>query len=354
MISYSDYILAEKPWAYWPMSDSSLFGMYTDAQKIIDVSGNERHLNVVSSDKVSFKVPFTSHASIPNFPSDAIPVRGISVNGSTASTPLNTLLTEGSSYLYLPSGLESHLNDVTLDVGFVSHQIRRRKVRFEFLLGLPISAVQENSSCSISQYPVLNVGGLTLWVRTIYFKPCDTCSCVRGASCFFLTYQTYETWYSSLNGPNIFSQYNQLELWSSGYFISYDGEVVQVERDSSLACTESAGTGLINKGRRFIVEFESLSDKEMDFLLIIDDTQKMSSHIVLPDYEIDSLNRVIRKIFSYDTCWTFLAIYSCSVVSNLSLWYDRVLDVDDYVPQSWEALKAIYLPRFTSRPTRDF
>lgn len=43
MISYSDYVLAQQPWAYWPLNDDSLT-VYNENHMVIDCSGNERHL----------------------------------------------------------------------------------------------------------------------------------------------------------------------------------------------------------------------------------------------------------------------------------------------------------------------
>lgn len=63
MISYSDYVLAQNPWGYWPLNDASLT-VYNETHQIIDCSGNERHLTA-SKTGISYKVAMGYNDSLP-------------------------------------------------------------------------------------------------------------------------------------------------------------------------------------------------------------------------------------------------------------------------------------------------
>lgn len=159
MISYSDYVLSENPWAYWPLNDVSLFGLYGENQKIMDVTGNDRHLVSQPTDKVHFNLAFSIRPDVPNFPADSLPIRGISVDGKVTDTSLYAPLSEGTSLVYLPKAAEAHRSDVSPEATTVSHQLKRRKVRAEFLLNLPpLSAQNSGGNCSTVQYPIFVIG----------------------------------------------------------------------------------------------------------------------------------------------------------------------------------------------------
>ena len=177
MISYSDYVLAEKPWAYWPMNDPSLYGMYNEPHSIIDVSGNGRHLTAGNNNTVGYKVTFTSGAESNLFPRDSLPIQGMSVNGSKSGS-FYSMMSE-SNAIYLSTSTNAHINDVENELTYpYTHQLFRRKVRAEFLLDFPIP--QTDYSCSPNQYPILTIGGMTLWMNTIWFRPCDNCACIEA------------------------------------------------------------------------------------------------------------------------------------------------------------------------------
>lgn len=188
MSSYSDYVLAERPWAYWPLNDHSA-GLVGENQYLIDVSGNSRHLS--ASPNIVFQSIISQNGS---FPSDSIPIRGIKVNGSTANQGFG-FLGENTS-LYLSTGLDAHVNDVYPENTFISHQLFRKKIKAEFLIDGNILAAQQVGSCSIGRYPIFNIGGMSLWMNTTYYTPCDSCPCVQGASFLTMNYQTLDYCYS--------------------------------------------------------------------------------------------------------------------------------------------------------------
>lgn len=94
MISYSDLVLAEKPWAYWPLNDVSVAHIYDENQYLIDVSGNNHHLSIdkdhlgsVIGQSVFVPGEILSFDTPPSLvPKDSLPIRGLKVLGSTLST----------------------------------------------------------------------------------------------------------------------------------------------------------------------------------------------------------------------------------------------------------------------------
>ena len=107
MISYSDYVLAERPWAYWPLSDPGL-NILNQKQYLIDVSGNNRHLTAAYSNKLIFQ----QNMNATGFPIyDSIPVTGIRIDESRNSVPMYYRITENQT-IYLETSFDAHLNDV--------------------------------------------------------------------------------------------------------------------------------------------------------------------------------------------------------------------------------------------------
>lgn len=99
MISYSDFVLAERPWAYWPLNDASTYGVYNENQYLIDVSGNNRHLTAIHSDKIQYQAAFNPGGS-PHFPSDSLPVRGLRILGDAGDHGFS-VIHEGSRIRFI-------------------------------------------------------------------------------------------------------------------------------------------------------------------------------------------------------------------------------------------------------------
>lgn len=79
MISYSDHILANKPYAYWRLNDSSLAARDEDAF-LLDCSGNERHLTRPAVRKDDFTHVMNFPASKEGTLYDSLPVHGMKVS----------------------------------------------------------------------------------------------------------------------------------------------------------------------------------------------------------------------------------------------------------------------------------
>lgn len=121
MISYSDYVLAQKPWGYWPLNDNSLT-VYNEDHTIIDCSGNEKHLTA-KNERITYNVQMPAHLH------DSLPLTGVTVSPS-----------EGFNSSSFPSGFliygyHSHINDVEPEYtgwGY-SHYLWRKRRRIEML-----------------------------------------------------------------------------------------------------------------------------------------------------------------------------------------------------------------------------
>lgn len=91
MISYSDFILSQKPWGYWPLSDQSLT-QYDEFHYLIDCSGNKRNLKTE-------KTGITYEVGINPSLHDLLPLKGITVSGSPILSGF-----PGESKVYYPGG----------------------------------------------------------------------------------------------------------------------------------------------------------------------------------------------------------------------------------------------------------
>jgi hypothetical protein len=187
MISYSDYVLAERPWAYWPLSDPGL-NILNQSQYLLDISGNNRHLTAAYSNKLLFQqdMPVAFH--------DSIPMTGVRIDESRNDVPMSSSIGEGS-IIYLETGTNAHRNDVELEIIYGAHQLDRRRVRSEFIMLLPPRYANPPSGCGISHYPILSIGGMSMWMWSSWIKPCDDCACAYVKSWIVFAYATYKVWY---------------------------------------------------------------------------------------------------------------------------------------------------------------
>jgi hypothetical protein len=130
MISYSDYILANKPWAYWPLNDPSLVGIYNEDHLLMDCTGNERHLTIKNGASAVYQIPMIGK-------NDCLPVLGISI-ASSFSVGDFSYISEGSSPIYFSKGQDAHVNDTQLENQSynVTHNLYRKKIRAEVLVTL--------------------------------------------------------------------------------------------------------------------------------------------------------------------------------------------------------------------------
>ena len=71
MISYSDFVLSQKPWGYWPLSDPSL-EQYDELHYLIDCSGNKRNL-IAEKTGITYEVEMNATLH------DLLPLKGITV-----------------------------------------------------------------------------------------------------------------------------------------------------------------------------------------------------------------------------------------------------------------------------------
>lgn len=132
MISYSDYVLSQRPWGYWPLNDLGL-PQYNENQTIIDCSGNQNHLFGLVNANIVYSVPMDASLH------DCIPLVGMSLNST-------------GNCIYLYTG--SFYNDVVREYTTISHTILRNRTRVEVL----------SSNCSF------NVGCLTIKPTGAYLK----------------------------------------------------------------------------------------------------------------------------------------------------------------------------------------
>lgn len=342
MISYSDYVLAERPWAYWPLNDPSLYYVSSDSQTLIDVSGNNRHLTAKHSDKIAYQRPIPTISNIPNFPSDSLPVRGLQIMGGADVTMSNIVSESGNGYVYLGSGLDAHSNDVIKENPYISHQLFRRKVRAEFLIGLPLAPAPQPSGCGLSSYAILSIGGLVLWMNTIWFKACGNCSCEMMASWLSLSYTCQKTYHYPSGSPSYSTNFNHT-IWSSGYLIGADNQLVCTTPTNCSHVSEAAGTGFINKSRRFIFEIEYIDDLNMVFFIGINNSAPIRIDASFPSGIVYEMEHLVSNKFLYTSFYTDISLISItSAISNLSVYYDKEIS-NDYINASWHALTNPYV-----------
>ena len=77
----------------------------------------------------------------------------------------------------------------------VSHQLYRKRVRSEFIMLLPPGIANPPYGCGISHYPILSIGGMSMWMWSSWIKPCDDCACTYVKSWIVFAYATYKVWY---------------------------------------------------------------------------------------------------------------------------------------------------------------
>ena len=161
MISYSDYVLSQRPWGYWPLNDLGL-PQYNENQTIIDCSGNQNHLLGLLNANIVYSVPMDASLH------DSVPLVGMTLNST-------------GSGIYLNTG--SFLNDVVREYSSVSHIILKNRTRVEVI----------SSNCSF------NIGCLTIKPTGAYLK-----------SIKYILYQG--TWFpsSSITTLFLFSQSKRL------------------------------------------------------------------------------------------------------------------------------------------------
>lgn len=337
MISYSDYILAEKPWAYWPLNDPSISGFYpTGSQTILDVSGNNRHLTETRSTQIkSFHNIFLTYTYTTNFngelyneatvPVDSLPIRGIEINNTVASsTSTRNNLVDGPLYIN-----DYHDNDVTIERYTVSHKIYHNKIRCEFLLHLPqlnCKTSDRNPNCKPVKYPLLNVGGMSLWVETTYSNPnCiprDCPDCIMSESRIQMFYAI-----------------DVIEIPKNGNRNRYFTEQQKIIDDMEIIFP-----GLNKDWTRIIIECEYINDKSMRFKYWQKNTSMFEQIITIPELE-DIGDYFYDKKFRYQDDWKKLYVNCIRGIANMSLYYDRNSIDNDYLIKSWEALTSDYIPQ---------
>lgn len=327
MISYSDYVLANRPWAYWPLNDPDL-NVYNEAHLLMDVTGNERHLSM------GYNIPSQQNGVSLAF-NDSVPIRGIRAGVSGSSSSMSSCH-ESSSRIWLASG--DHTNDVSPEMIYSSHIIWSNRVRAEFLMTHPPQATY---GCTPMMYPILSIAGISLWVHTWWFEPCVNCACIAGASnlilaantsthCYYGTYHSYQSQSTPIH-------------WFP-YFINSEGETVRISKDAYEGpLYDSTGTGMLIKHRRVIVDVTYLSDKSLMFSVIFDDGTKAYSvsNMVfsLPASFIDYRGWTCSTTLTYPSDWTEVTIYGGPTISNLSVYYNNALPLTyNYIPLSWQAL----------------
>jgi len=115
MISYSDYVLSQRPWGYWTLSDPPLT-QYDENHTLIDCSGHQRNL-------ITKKTDITYNVALADTLHDSLPLTGIRIIGGGSSFNEN--------FVYYPGSTIS--NDVSLENGLVSHVWSPKRYRAEAL-----------------------------------------------------------------------------------------------------------------------------------------------------------------------------------------------------------------------------
>ena len=77
----------------------------------------------------------------------------------------------------------------------VSHQLYRKRVRSEFIMLLPPGLANPLPACGIAGYPILSIGGMSMWMWSQWVKPCDNCACTYVKSWIVFAYATYKVGY---------------------------------------------------------------------------------------------------------------------------------------------------------------
>lgn len=344
MISYSDYVLAERPWAYWPLNE---LRTANETQDFLDISGNERHLHYrpLPIGEVVTLHTFTHNPALPNFPSDSLPVRGLAVLGDNYES--SSTVYESNGCVYLPTSTDAHLNDVQLDgIPFgMTHQLYRRKLRAEFIMGFPISIAFNRSGCKNVKYPIFQIGGAVMWMNTAWFKPCDNCSCQARYSRLTMSYLTRVEYHQN---QYTYTSMEYQPIWSSGYIINNDPEMVCLSDNHCFMATEANGSGFLAKPKRMILEMEYFNDRHMTFKIIINagefPKQIISSDITFSaDVELWN-GHLVKRTFTFSEHYMDVSLLCMTGgISNLAIFFDKELD-DQYLTRSWIALNAEYVP----------
>lgn len=195
MISYSDHVLSQKPWGYWPLNDVSL-SQYNENQMLIDCSGNQRNLTGVLS-------YLTCNVNMPAILHDSLPLKGISVSGSInfGTFPLE-------SKVYYSGGI--HTNDVYAPLSSYSHNLWRKRLKAECL----------------TQNGIFMIGGL----------------CITSTSAYHIVQKNYKSgssWYVS-GYPGY-----QVATYSSGS--RYIGDVEWIDNQHIILSIVVDGNIVVNR-----------------------------------------------------------------------------------------------------------
>lgn len=343
MISYSDHVLATKPWAYYPLNDNSLT-MHNENHLMMDVSGQKRHITVSNSVEMAYILPINTF-------NDSIEIRGIkAVNQPAASMSMNRL-TESGAALWLSSGVP--INDVSNENPYVSHALWHNKLRFEWIMSVPKSVGGSPYPCGIYYYPIVNFGGVSLWMSTIWFSPCENCACLEGGSALVLAVNIQRQCHPLLNPSAISTSLQCKIIYVFPYLIDYEGQSVQTGITSSTGhLYESLGTGMLKKNRRYIFEYEYINNKHIRFSYIFDgDNTPISLHSqdrYLNDYYADYLGQCSEE-FLYPYDWTDVAYYGGAAISNLSIHRGTEIPIEyDHTVKTWNALTNVFVPSQSS------
>lgn len=329
MAFYSDYVLANKPFGYWPLNDDPLATGFVGNQSLLNVNDGNVPLTVYRYTNNNPPVDSSLFSSF----NDCIPVRGMGVGPKTVSwapgqgaTTYNSIYYSGNAHYRI--GWDRNASNLNLG-----------RQQLEFLMGGIPQAFP--SGCVWACYPITHISGLTLWCLTVWFKPpFDNAACQSGSSRLFLTWdmQYYSTMWGVWNAATIIHQFPWL--------ISAEGErAVLGYSNNTDPLFESAGTGMLRQPRRMFFEIQFTGTFSLVWTAIVDTMDSpLTTTSAVTFGSVEWGDRTYYPHDMYTNYYDLIPVLGPVAIANVSVYYNRLTPTEEYFTKSWEALNNLTTP----------
>lgn len=283
---YSDYVLGNKPFAYWPLNDDPPATSYTG--NVYPLNVGEGHIPLQAYYNPS--APTLFHSQSLSALNDSIPLKGMTVSQRASS----------SLYPVYNSNSVSYQGSLQNSLGILSQS-------FEFILqGNAPQAGVSGGACVPLYYPVTKFGGLTLWLETEYAAINSVCTTI--GSRFLLTWDVI--YRDSVSA----SQYIAASVVHTFPFL---------------------GVGMIRQLYRVYCHVTLTSDTSLTLTVIVNTSDNPLSQTIPITF---SWNGSYYPYNIRTSLYNIVPVLGNCTIGNFSCWYNRPIPPDDYFDDSWTAL----------------
>lgn len=320
MAFYSDYVLANRPFAYWPLNDDPIGGANV-SQLLLDVSSDNNHLTAYRDDPLTL-----CYGQQMKF-SDCIPLRGM-----TTSQKSSPSLSEAGSWqsIYYPGNNHYYIRWETYHSSYRNFAT----IQMEFLMGIPPAAMLR-SGCVWHYYPITHIAGLTLWCMTVWYKPpFENAGCQMGSSRLSLSWQVA---YTSAEG---YYTKESTSFYTFPWLISFEGESATLGYNNNTSpLFESQGTGMLRIPRRMFFHIRPISSTSFEWEVVVNSlSSPLTSSGTATFAPIVRNGRTYYPSNIFENIRDIIPVQGNCSISNVSVYYNRQLPPADYFSKSWEDL----------------